>query len=263
MSLQTSTLRPGFLVSLKTSVRGNVSYDKEIIKPERTDADGARRETWQTERTVAEPAEFVAAQETRSLARSAISRVCTPTAFGLLCPEDAGATLETAIAEARDLAAAFNATAKLTRVNVYVMTGRVAQDDVSAVKAINSEVRDLMEDMQEGLANLDVKKIRDAAFKAKQIGNMLTPDAAARVQVAVDAARAAATRIRKAGEQAAVEVDRLTIKRIGEQRTAFLDLDEAKAVARPKAAAVAVDLAPAADAPKPKRRKSGPQLELE
>ena len=54
---------------------------------------------------------------------------------------------------------------------------------------------------------------------------MLNPDAAARVQIAVDAARELAKRLVSAGEQVASEIDRATIQRIREQRTAFLDLD--------------------------------------
>ncbi len=43
-----------------------------------------------------------------------------------------------------ELADEFNATARLTRLYVNVIAGRIAPDDVEAVKAINSEVRDLL-----------------------------------------------------------------------------------------------------------------------
>jgi hypothetical protein len=36
MPLNTSTLRPGFIVTLRTSVRGNVRYAKEIIESAHT-----------------------------------------------------------------------------------------------------------------------------------------------------------------------------------------------------------------------------------
>ena len=46
-----------------------------------------------------------------------------------------------------------------------------------------------MGQMEQGLQNLDVKSIRDAASKAKSIGQMLAPEAAVRIQLAIDAAR--------------------------------------------------------------------------
>jgi len=139
----------------------------------------------------------------------------------------------------------FNATAKLTRVRVYVIAGRIAPDDVEAVRAINGEVRDLLTDMAEGVRNLDVKTVRDAADRARDIGRMLAPDAQARIQAAIDAARSAARQIVKAGEQAAQEIDQRTIRRITEARAAFLDLEPAAEVAAPVAEARVLDFEPA------------------
>ena len=150
------------------------------------------------------------------------------------------------IAKARQVAVDFNARAKVTELAVYVIVGRVAQDDVEAVRAINSEVRDLMRDMTVGIKELDVKRVRDAANRARSVGSMLTPEAAERVKAAIDAARGAARQITKAGEEAAKEVDREAIKKINQARTAFLDLD-ASAVLPTRAPAArgrAVDLAP-------------------
>lgn len=244
MTMQVSTLRPGLLVSLKTSVRGNVKYSRRDIEKDHRTEDGGKLAKWETERHITDPAEHDAAQETRSKAGHVIRRVCSMSAFGLLCPEDKADVLEAGIAEARKICDEFNAKAALTQVSVYVMTGRVAADDVEAVKAINSEIRDLMSEMEEGLANLDVKSVRAAAAKARQIGQMMSPDAASRIQRAIDLARESARRMVKAGEEAAVEVDRATIKRIAEQRTAFLDIDEVQEVRRPSAEGRSVDFAP-------------------
>src|SRR6185369_16210882 len=172
--------------------------------------------------------------------------ICTQSAFGLLCPENEGEKLEKAIVAARVTADEFNATAKLTRVSIYIMTGRIAPDDVEAIKAINSEVSELMERMQASIAKMDVKGIREAASKAKEIGSMLTADSQARVQIAVDTARAAATQIVKAGEVAGLEIDQIAIAKITEMRTAFLDLDgEGKPIQAPTASAAALDFEPA------------------
>lgn len=143
------------------------------------------------------------------------------------------------------MAEEFNSVARLTRVSVYVMVGRIAADDVEAVRAINSEVRDLLADMEMGIRDLDVARIRKAADKAKEVGSMLSPDAMARIQIAIDVARSTARKIVKAGEQAAEEVDRSVLRRIAEQRTAFLDMDEISTEVRaPEAEARAVDLDP-------------------
>jgi hypothetical protein len=124
------------------------------------------------------------------------------------------------------------------------MVGRIAQDDVEAIRRINAEVRRLMDDMATGMSNLDVKVIRDAANKARELGGMLTPDAQVRVQFAIDAARNAAKKIVAAGEAASIEVDTIAIRKITEQRTAFLDLRDEVQVSRPQAEARAIDLTP-------------------
>lgn len=245
MSLQTSTLRPGLLVSLKTSVTGNVSYHKRTIEEEHETPQGENVAVWETARTIADPAEHELAQKARGEASNAIRSVCSATAFGLLCPEANGAKLEAAIAKARAVADEFNGTATMTRLGVYVVTGRIAPDDVEAVRAINSEVRDLLAAMQEGLGNLDVKQVRLAAQKAKGIGQMLSQDASSRIQLAIEAARKSAREIVKAGEGVAVEIDRETIKRIDQQRVAFLDLDDQKEIVTPAAAGRAIEFAPA------------------
>jgi hypothetical protein len=99
--------------------------------------------------------------------------------------------------------------------------------------------------MAEGVRNLDVRTVRDAADRARDIGRMLAPDAQARIQAAIDAARSAARQIVKAGEQAAQEIDQRTIRRITEARAAFLDLEPAAEVAAPVAEARVLDFEPA------------------
>ena len=247
MTLQCSTLRPGLLVSLKTSIRGNVKWDRRDIEREYVASNGARVAKWETERTIADPEEFKRAQEVRAQAGGFVRSVCARSTFGLLCPETAADKLEAAITDARALADEFNTNAKLTRVNIYIIAGRIEPNDIEATRAINGEVRDLLADMERGLSNLDVRTVRAAAARAKSIGRMLSPDAAARIQTAVDAARASARRIVGAGEQVAQEIDQATIKRIAEQRVAFLDLEEPKELAAPTVEARALDLEPAAE----------------
>lgn len=239
--MKTTTLRPGLLVSLKTSVRGNVSYQRTDLAHIRKG--GKETAEWETKRVIEDAAEHEAACKARTEAQIAIRRVCAYSAFGLLCPEERADDLDAAIAEARAITERFNANASLSHVSVYVITGRIAQDDVEAVKAINSEVRELLDTMQTGLKNLDAKTVREAANKATNIGKMLSDDANDKIQIAIDAARSAARRIVKAGDQVAMEIDTQTIKTIKRQRTAFLDMDDVEEVQKPQARARAVDLA--------------------
>ncbi len=250
-AINTSTLRPGLLVGLSTSISGNVRYRTQTLEEEHLTEDGAEAARWETERTITDPAEYEAAKKARSKARNSIVRVCAASAFGLLCPEDKVADLEAGLAEARATAERFNATATVTRLSVNVLTGRIASDDVEAVKAINSEVRDLLSQMERGIQKVDVQAIREAADKAKALGSMLSPDAAERVQAAIDVARAQARQLVKAGEQAATAIDEAAIRKITESRVAFLDFDEGLEVKAPEAVGLGLDLMPEEEAQAP------------
>lgn len=244
-TIQTSTIRPGLLVSLKTSVRGNVTYSKRTIEGAYVDDAGAQKARWETERTIVDPVEHDDARLARSKAATAIRRVCKLSTFGLLCPEADSDALEAAVADARKIVADFNATAKLSKISVYVITGRIAPNDIEAVKAINSEISELLREMESGIAGADVKVIREAAGKAKGIAEMLSNEARVQAEIAIEAARRAAREIVKA-EGKALPVDQRAIRTITEARTAFLDLDDAQEVAAPAAQARTLDFAPLA-----------------
>lgn len=239
---KTSTLRPGLLVSLKTTVSGNVRYSKRVIDAAAVDDAGVQKARWETERTIMDPVEHDEARLACSKARTAVTRVCAQSAFSLLCPEVDAEALETAIADARAIAEAFNATAKLSRVYVYVITGRIAPNDVEAVKAINSEIAGLMDDMQRGVSDADVKTIREAAKRAKGIAEILSKEARLQAEIAIDAARRAARDIVKA-EGSPIRVDAKAVRAITEARTMFLDVGEAAPVSAPAEQGVALDLA--------------------
>lgn len=245
MPLKTSTLRPGLLVSLKTSITGNVRYYKTPLEAATTE-DNVEKARWETERVITEPKEHEAAKQARNKAGSLIRSLCANSTFGLLCPKSSAPELEKAITEARKIAGDFNSTARLSRISLYIITGEINPSDEEAIRAINSEVRDLIAEMADGIDKIDVKRIREAASKARNIGSMLSPDAQARIQIAIDTARATARKIVAAGESASAEIDTVAIRKIKEQSGAFLDLDEPTEMQAPAAQVAGVDLTPSA-----------------
>lgn len=215
-----STLVPGLLVSLKTSIRGGVAYQKQDLEntPEHA--------KWITDRTISDPEEHERATKVRNRCSSLVRGVCSLSTFGLLCRQDNQWKLEDAMAEAHALAATFNATSRFSKISVNVIVGRVADNDVEATRAIRAEVSDLIADMQSGISALDVEKVRDAANRAKSVGKMLSVSAQNDINAAIEAARSIARKIVKAGETAATEIDKETLAALARARTEFLDIPE-------------------------------------
>ncbi len=255
MTIATSTLRPGFLVSLKTTLRGGVHYVRRDLTAGEQEAEAAaaatgERTKWETERTINDPKEYKAGRAARSKAAGIIRSVCSQSAFGLLCPEVDSDKLEKAVTAARKVVDDFNTSSSLSTISIFVLTGRVMPDDVEAVRAINSEIRELMAEMATGIEGKNVEAIREAASRVKGIGEMLSADAQAKVQMAVETARSTAKSIVKNG--AGADVDVSAVRRIKDLSKSFLDLDDAGEIGAPKAAAPAIDMLPSgAPAPKP------------
>jgi hypothetical protein len=238
------------LVALATKITGGVSYERNDVIPEHIAPDGSLQAAWETKRTVELPDEHEEAVRVRGKCRSLITGVCAHSSFGLLCPEDRIDDLGAAIREAQGMAAAFNNIGRVTRISVFVIAGRIAADDLQAVRAINSEVTDLLARVETGLEKLDVEMIRDAAKRATSVGRMLSPAAQERVKDALAVARSAARRIVKAAEQGAVEIDHAAIRAIRDSRVAFLDYEAAAPIATPEAQGRALDLEMPDDAPR-------------
>ena len=212
MQVFESTLRPGMLVSLKTSITGlNVNYKRRVLEAEHITDGGQLQAKWETDKLVLDAAEHDAANKARADARNAIAAACVQSDFGLLCPQDRADKLKDATEKANGIIAAFNATAKLSNISVYVMTGKIETMDREAIRAIHSEVRDLLMDMASGIQRLDVKMTRDAANKARALLAMLVEAPAASLEVAIDFARDAARAIVKDGNAGAVGVEAIAV----------------------------------------------------
>src|SRR4029077_7290255 len=139
--MQYTTLRPGFMVAVSTSITGNVSY--HVIDQGAQETVEGEEATWITNRLTRNKDEQQRATKARSLARSAIQTVCAKSKFCLLCPEANKDRLDPPIANARASAADFNAPSEITTIDVNVLVGKISPDDVEAVKSINTEIRGL------------------------------------------------------------------------------------------------------------------------
>lgn len=229
-----SVIRPGLLVSVKSSLVGGVSYqriDLDVDTGANANAgtDAADVARWETIRTIEDPAEHERATKARAKALSMIRKECSTTAFGLLCPVDNEGALDAAIVAARKIADEHNSEATHTQIGIFVLKGRVASDDAEAARAITSEIAGLVVAMDRGISALDSSAIREAANKARDMAGMLGEAAKASVDKAIVQARAAARmivkRIEKDGEAAAIVLADIQRGQIESARITFLDLE--------------------------------------
>jgi len=225
MSTNTFTIRPGFLIGLKTIVRGGVAYTRTDL--ETTDKKEAK---WETTRVLDDPEEHARATKMRSKAGNVISKVCSRTLFGLLCPESEEALLDQAITEASAICKTFNETSKFTKIDVYTIKGRIEPSDEKAARAIGQEVAQLITEMNAGIDKLDPEAIRAAALKAKQMSGILSEEKSATIGEAVKAARKAANmivkRIQSDGEESSIVLKDVQRGALEKARLSFLDLGD-------------------------------------
>jgi hypothetical protein len=228
----TTMLKPGLLVSLKTILRGNVNYVRQDLGAERCENGGGefgQVSRWETTKTIDDLREHEEAVKVRNGVSSMIRRQCKLTSFGLLCPTTAEPALDQAIRDARELTDAFNVRAEKSYVDFFVLKGRIAETDEEATRAIVDEVKTLLDQMEEGIRDLDPRKIREAATRAKAVNEMLQESQNEKVGEAIKAARTAARqivkRVEKAGEDGNKVLVDISTKPLDEARFAFLDLE--------------------------------------
>lgn len=231
--MSTLTLKPGLLVSLKTSIRGGIDYVRQELSQGDT-ADGRGHiEEWQTRKVIADKEQYAAAVRLRSGIAAMIRRQCVHTSFGLLCPAANEDFLDAAVERARREARGFNASQDGITVGVYVLKGRVASTEEEATRAVASEVRSLLDTMRDGIQAFDARMVREAAAKARELKAMLSDDDAGKIAGAIKAARAAArvivARVDKDGEDAATVLGEIVaeggLTNLDAARFAFVDDD--------------------------------------
>lgn len=224
--MKTTMIKPGLLVGLTSEVTGGVSYQRKDME---TDPD-PRVSRWETTKVTDDPEELQRASAARSAARSAITRVCIVTPFGLLCPQDRIEELDAAVTEAERIVAAHNASALHTWVSISVLPGEIAASSERANRALAAQMGDLVDQMRLGLESADPAVMRESAAKAKSLSAMLAPAqeeaALAAVEEVRRAAREVTRRVEKGGEEAALVLETLSREALTNARMAFLDLDE-------------------------------------
>lgn len=224
------TLQPGYLVALSVRCDGGIKYTRVDLDADKKEGDTAAVERWETTKVVDNPEEHQRARKVQSKCGSIIRSVCTHTAFGLLCPEAKLKQLQEAITEAKSLADKHNSSEEntTTTIGVYVMLGKVAQTDQEAARAIASEMRALVDEMEAGIGAGNVDAARKAASEALKMGKMLDEATNKKVSAAVEEVRAAAkemTRKIMAGEDRAAVVAKIKLDAVKSARFAFLDMD--------------------------------------
>lgn len=253
--MRINVLKPGLLVALSVRIEGGVSYRRIEVDPEHDDGEGGRIGKWETEKYIPDAKAYELATQTRSKARALVAEVCSPSSFGMLCPLSEEKALREAVTNARTVAQAFNATSTGPTVKVFVLVGRIAQDDAEAARAIGSEVRALLNDMAQGVKDIDAEAIREAATKAKALGQMLSEDVSDKVEAAIKEARSAAReivrRVEKAGERGADVIKAIKLRALEDARMAFLDFEEGAQgeAVKPEGRALDLDSTPADAAP--------------
>lgn len=228
-------LKPGLLVALSTRVEGGVQYQRKDLSAERAAeeaagaVEGAAVEAWETVKVTEDPEEHGRAVKARGRARTLVTGVCISSPFGLLCPSAREAELDGAITLSRQVVDEFNATARTTRIDVWVLRGQIVESDTDAARGIAAEIQGLLAEMQSGIVARDADAIREAARKAKALGSMLEGAHAERVSRSVEIARTAAREIvrtiSKCGDAALPLIADTKLAALRDAEQSFLDLD--------------------------------------
>lgn len=225
MKKDVMTLKPGLLVSLKTTMRGGVEYAREDIADKKEGT--AKVEEWKTTKRVADVKEHEAASKLRSKLGGLVRKVCAPSAFGLICPVSKEAELREAIVEAKEGAAKFNTKNRTVSIGVYVLVGRIAESDQEATAAIRDELKDMLGDMQRAITGGAIEDAREAASKLLKMGMVLDEKTQGKVKRAVEEVRQIAKdaikKVSEGGVTTAQAVASVKFTALEEARFAFLD----------------------------------------
>lgn len=227
MSNRILKVKPGYLVTLSTAIRGGVQYDREDLNEERR-PDGAEVEEWKTVKVTADPEEHERAVQTRSRVRALFKSATVWTPFGSVCPSENLPDLDAAMEEAERIVREFNAGAQHCEVRFASLRGEIAENSAEAVRAIRSEVGELLRDYEQMIRAGDIRSARDIATRATQMNRLLEQESAGSsqlsraIQEGRKVARAIVRRVEKGGEELAEVLAEANLSPIAEARFVFL-----------------------------------------
>lgn len=223
------TIKPGYLVSVKTTLRGGVKYEREDIRNEHK-KDGSKEEEWRTVKTVTNEEEFKAAEKQRAKIAALVSSRCKLTPFGLICQEEDIEELYMAKELAELMVDEWNTSAKHTIMTLNVLPVCISTDDERVARDIAKQMRDLAKQMKDAVRAGDVEAIREAAKTAATMKEMFGEEEKARVSLAIKAARDAAKIITKQviknKEKIEAVLPTLKLGPISKMRFVFADIPE-------------------------------------
>lgn len=221
-------LRPGFLVCFSTRVENGVEHLKSQVREEVL-PDGAVRKEWQAATIIHDPEEFKAVSVLRSRVRNIMKGVTTNTGFALMCPREDEQRLSAAITEMDALALGWNETSKVYKLRVSTVLAEIAENKADAIKAIKSEVVDLLARMEAATRAGSVRDIRAAANEAAQKVALLDLESedgddeiAQALAVARGVARKIVKRVEKGGEDLAAVLEQQNLEPIAAARLRFI-----------------------------------------
>lgn len=227
--MKTQLIKPSYLVSLKSTLSGGIAYKRIDLDAKKAN-DKSEIVMWETTRIIEDKEEHERAVKARGKAVSLVRAVCVPSSFGLVCPLNRSEDFDNAIVEAKKIINEFNSSSNCTKINIYVLKGEIASSDEEAVRSISSEIVSMVDDMKKGIQELDVKSIREAANKARQLSAALGEQQSKKLSEAVSEARKAARKIVKhikdGSEKAEEILSEISYSELDKTRAAFIDYSE-------------------------------------
>ena len=185
------------VINLDTHVECGVTYIRRDRSKEKRD-DGALIEEFTTKKTTKDPKETKKAQLLRTSISNAIRTCCVPTGTGLLVLRPGQVEdFEAAKASADKAVAVWNAQARTTHLTVNVDELDFRNPE-QTVYNVTQKMAALLDEIQRGVAALDVKMVRKAAYTLKEIAPSLDLGTSESVAGAATEALKTATKIRKA-----------------------------------------------------------------
>jgi len=231
--MATVTMRPCYLVVIRTEVEGGPKYTHEPISSTEGGEDTPAVKKFLTTAITQDPEEYKRANQVRGKARGIVESECLASnVFGHILPLTKKDALDAAVKEAEERIEYFNAGSKTCHISLHVTTGMIAESDEKATKAMAAEMRGIMESIEAGISEADVKKIRAGADAAKEAGAALDEATSRKVTAAVEEVRSIANQIAKKLVRKATDtaefVQKVQLKAFKEARFSFLDFEEPK-----------------------------------